>query len=93
MIFELAILAAVHFWLYAAEGAVPDYYVGWLHFDHLRGSILFRLPNSLVIIPSSFELYATAERIPMDPVLVALAFRRVTEIVWSSSGGSDDFHS
>lgn len=33
-IFELAILAGVQFFLYAAEGAVPDYYVKLLRFDH-----------------------------------------------------------
>lgn len=27
----------------------------------------------------------------MDPVLVALAFHRVTKVDWSSSGGLDDY--
>lgn len=51
----------------------------------------FRLPTSLVNVLSKFRFYKCSERICMDPVLVALAFPRVTEVDWSSSGRTDDF--
>lgn len=41
--------------------------------------------------PQAFGFYIVAENMCMDPVLVASAPYRVTEIDWLLSGGSDDF--
>lgn len=90
-IFKFAVLAAVQFILYVAEGPVPNYYVGSLRSDHVRGSMLFRWPTPLENILSYFGFYRIAESIFMDPVLVALVFHRETEVNWSWSGVSDDF--
>lgn len=53
--------------------------------------MLLRLPIILLNMLSRFVFYKAAEKIYMDPVLVALEFHRVTKTEWSSSVGSDDF--
>lgn len=55
--------------------------------------MLLRLPTSLANVLSQFSFYKIAKQMRMNRVFVALAFHRVTEIDWSSSGGSDDFPS
>lgn len=44
---EFDVLSAVQFLLYAAEGAVPNYFVGSLLFHHVRCGMVFLLPASL----------------------------------------------
>lgn len=83
----------MQFLLYAAEGTAPDYYVGSLCFDYVGDGMLFWLPTHLTNVVSHFGFYKIAEKMRMDPVLVVLAFHRVTEIDLSSSWGSDEFPS
>lgn len=83
-------LAGVQFVFRAAEGATSDYFDGLLLFEHVGNGMLFQFPTVLVNLLSYFWFHKVAERILMDPVLVALLFCRLTEIHWSSSGRSDD---
>lgn len=89
--FELTILAAVQILHHAAEGAMTDYYVWLLRTDHVGGGMLFWSPFYLINVLSHFEFFEIDERVPMNPVLAALAFTRMTEIDWSSSRGPDEF--
>lgn len=91
MISKLAVLAAFQFVLYAAEGAAPDYSVESLHFDHVGGAMLFRLPAPIWNALSHFGFYKVVKRLRMDPVLVSVSLYRVTGIDWSSSRSFDDF--
>lgn len=49
------------------------------------------LPTSLIHVLSNFAFYRNAEKMRIEPILVALGFRHVNEVDWSSSGGLDDF--
>lgn len=91
MDFELADWAGVQFFLYAAERAAPDYPVGSLTFYRIEESLLSRLPTSMWIVFSHFIFYKVVERTRMDLVFVSLAPYSVTEVDWTSFGGSDDF--
>lgn len=51
---ELAILAGLHFLLYAAEETAPDHYVGSISLDSVEGGILFLLPTALVNVQIQF---------------------------------------
>lgn len=85
VIFEFAMTVAVYFLLYATKEAVPDYNVGYPRFDYVGGAMLFWLPFSLVNVLSHFGFCKISEKMCMDPVLAALASRRVTEVDWVSS--------
>lgn len=76
---------------YTAEGVALDYCFASLRFAHVGGTMLFRLPTSLMHIVCHFGIYKGAWKMGMDPVLVGLASYRVTETGWSSSDRSDDF--
>lgn len=56
-----------------------------------RGFMLFWLPAIMLNVLSQFAFYKLAERMDMNPILVSLAFYRVTEVERPQSGGSDDF--
>lgn len=77
--------------LFATEGAAPNYFVACLHFDEVGSGILFGLPTPTWNVLSHFRLYKVADRIRMNPVVVVLLFYGVTVVDWSSSGGSDGF--
>lgn len=49
---EISILASVQILLYAAKGALPDYYIGPLRPGYVGGSILFQLSIQLVNVLS-----------------------------------------
>lgn len=51
----------------------------------------FWLPTTFVNVISQFSFYRNAERIYMDPALVALKFHRAAEVDWSSSSSSGNF--
>lgn len=84
-------LASAQFLLYTEEGTVSDYFVGVLRFEHVGGGILLWLLSTLPNILSHFRFYKVAERMPIDPGLVALAFHPVPEIDCSLSAGSEGF--
>lgn len=46
-IFELSISAGSQFLLYGDEGAAMNYFVGSLRFQHIDGSLLYRLPTPI----------------------------------------------
>lgn len=88
---ELAVLEAVQLLLYAAEGPSPDYKVGSLHFDHVRGAMLARLPSFFAGVLSHFAFIKTSDWIRTCPVLEDLTFYRMAEVHWSLRGGADEF--
>lgn len=73
-IYKFAVLAGLQFLLYAAEGAAPDYFVGLLSFDHVRGDMFFWFPTLIWNVLRHFRFYKVAERMRRDAVLVALVF-------------------
>lgn len=72
---RLAVLAAVQFLLHADQGVAPVNFVGSLRFDQMGegGGVLFRLLLSKLDSTRFFDFLMIAERMPMNPVLVALA--------------------
>lgn len=88
---EFGVSAGVQFSIYAAEGAVSDYFVGSLHLDHVANGMLFWLPNLLWNNIIQVGFYRGAERMRMDMVRVGMVFYRMAEVDWPSSGGFDDF--
>lgn len=57
---EFPVLTAVNLFVYAAEEAALDYYVGLLRFDHVGDGMLFRLLIPLVNNLSHCSFYKVA---------------------------------
>lgn len=82
---EFDTLAGVQFLRYV-EGAVRKYYVRSFRFDRVGGCMLFRVPTLSVNVLSHFGPYKIAEKMSIDPVLVALASYQMKKIDSSSFG-------
>lgn len=81
----------MQFLLYAAEGALLDYYVWSLGLDHIGHRILFRFSSAFVNILSHSGFYKITEGIRMGPILETLTLRRLIEVAWFSLGSFDEF--
>lgn len=88
---ELTMLAGVQSLLDAEERTASDYFVGSLCLNHVNGGMFPLLLTTLPNILSHLRFYKRAERMCIDPVLIAFAFPRVTEVYCSWYGGSESF--
>lgn len=83
---KLSIRAAAQLSVCSVHGAVPDYYIRLLRSDYVPEGIFLWLSSPLVSVLSHLGFYKIAEKMRIESVLVALAFHRIIEVDWSSSG-------
>lgn len=82
---EFAFLTGVMLVINAADGSCASYYSRSPRFDHVRGSILFRLPVKILDAIRYFGLYKFARRIGTAPVLAVILFHRCFEVKWEKT--------
>lgn len=78
--FQLAVLVAAQFLLYAVQGAALDCFTGSLHFDDMKFGMLFPLLTPLNKVMYHFRLFKIAEGIRTDLVQLVFVLHWTAEI-------------
>lgn len=73
-------MASVMFVVHAKDGDGTSYYTDKARFDHIGGSLLFRLLPKLLDGLKYYGLYRFAHRMGTDPVLPAMSFNWCFEV-------------
>lgn len=82
-------LAGLVFVVNAKDEACISYYTHDPRFDHVNGSLLFRLQLKILDALKYLGLYKVARRMGKDPILTILAFHRCSEVEWGKTNLRD----